>query len=416
MYKQHNKKKQLAIACAAISIITTKQRKKRSQWVKNWKLDKSKFGNIPLLSEIRENNPDDFRNYLRMDSASFDVLLNLVGPKICKMDTVMRSSISSSERLIATLRFLATGNSYEDMKFSTCISTSSLSYIIPETCKALYDILAPQYLKFPSTAQEWIDVANGFKNRWQFINAGGAIDGKHIRIVQPANSGAQYYNYKGFHSIVLMAIVNSNHEFIYIDVGKNGRLSDGGIIECTEFYRRLQNNQLHIPDNNETNENLNFVFLADDAFPLQEHILKPFPQRNLSKEKRIFNYRFSRARNCVENTFGLITTRFRVLHHAINLNPEKAKHIVLAICVLHNFLRQRSASYLPPNTTLDKDNHKNIIDRQVRDAIFDLPQLQHQRITSISTAAKENRDKYKEYFNSTGAVEWQEQMISAGRA
>jgi len=213
-----------------------------------------------------------------------------------------------------------------------------------------------------------------------------------------------------------MAIVNSNHEFIYIDVGKNGRLSDGGIIECTEFYRRLQNNQLHIPDNNETSENLNFVFLADDAFPLQEHILKPFPQRNLSKEKRIFNYRFSRARNCVENTFGLITTRFRVLHHAINLNPEKAKHIVLAICVLHNFLRQRSASYLPPNTTLDKDNHKNTIDRKVRDAIFDLPQLQHQRITSISTAAKENRDRYKEYFNTTGAVEWQEQMISAGRA
>lgn len=213
-----------------------------------------------------------------------------------------------------------------------------------------------------------------------------------------------------------MAIVNSNHEFIYVDVGKNGRLSDGGIIECTEFYRRLQNNQLHIPDNNETNENLNFVFLADDAFPLQEHILKPFPQRNLSKEKQIYNYRFSRARNCVENTFGLITTRFRVLHHAINLNPEKVKYIVLAICVLHNFLRQRSASYLSPNTTLDKDNHNNIIDRRVRDEIFDLPQLQHQRITSISTAAKENRDRYKEYFNTTGAVEWQEQMLSAGRA
>jgi len=143
MYKQHNKKKQLAIACAAITILTSKQRKKRSQWVKNWKLDKAKFGNIPLLSEIRENNPDDFR----MDSASFDVLLNLVGSKIRKMDTVMSSSITSSERLIATLRFLATGNSYEDMKFSTCISASSLSYIIPETCKALYDVLAPQYLK-----------------------------------------------------------------------------------------------------------------------------------------------------------------------------------------------------------------------------------------------------------------------------
>lgn len=79
--------------------------------------------------------------------------MNLVGPKFRKMDTVMRLSISSSERLIATFRFLATGNAYEDMKFSTCISASSLSYIIPEMCKALYDTLAPQYLKVNSKIQ-----------------------------------------------------------------------------------------------------------------------------------------------------------------------------------------------------------------------------------------------------------------------
>jgi hypothetical protein len=78
MYKQHIKKKQLAIACAAINISTSKQRKKRSQLMKNWKLDKAKLGNIPLLSEIRENNPDDFRNYFRMDSVSFDVYLDSI--------------------------------------------------------------------------------------------------------------------------------------------------------------------------------------------------------------------------------------------------------------------------------------------------------------------------------------------------
>lgn len=106
-----------------------------------------------------------------------------------------------------------------------------------------------------------------------------------------------------------MAIVNSNHEFIYVNVGKNERLSDGGIIECTEFYRRLQNNQLYIPVNNETNENLNFVFPADDAFPLQEHNqcisihIHILPQKGLSKEKQSFSDRLSRARNCVENTF-----------------------------------------------------------------------------------------------------------------
>lgn len=44
--------------------------------------------------------------------------------------------------------------------------------------------------------------------------------------------------------------------------------------------------------------------------------------------------------------------------------------------------------------------------------MVDLPRLQHKRVTGISIAAKENREKYKEYFNTTGAVEWQEQMIS----
>lgn len=68
-----------------------------------------------------------------MDSQDFNLLLQLVGPKIVKQNTVMRMAITAEERLIATLRFLAIGRSYEDLEFSTCISAPSLSYIIPET-------------------------------------------------------------------------------------------------------------------------------------------------------------------------------------------------------------------------------------------------------------------------------------------
>jgi len=77
----------------------------------------------------------------------------------------------------------------------------------------------------PQTSKDWKEVANRFKDRWQMINCGGCIDGKHIRICQPVRSGALYYNYKNFYSIVLMAIVNHNYEFIYVDVGKQGRIS-----------------------------------------------------------------------------------------------------------------------------------------------------------------------------------------------
>lgn len=162
--------------------------------------------------------------------------------------------------------------------------------------------------QFPTAKDEWKKIGKGFEDRWQFVNCGGAIDGKHIRIVPPPNSGAYFYNYKNYYSIVLMALVNWNYEFIFIDVGKNGRISDGGIIEYTHFYERLNSKQLHLPENNENVNNLNFVFLGDEAFALKENLLKPYPQQDLDHDKRIFNYRLSRGRNVVENTFGILTS------------------------------------------------------------------------------------------------------------
>lgn len=59
----------------------------------------------------------------------------------------MRASISPEERLVATLRFLATGRPYEDLKFSTRISAPSLLSIIPETCVAIYEALRTNFMK-----------------------------------------------------------------------------------------------------------------------------------------------------------------------------------------------------------------------------------------------------------------------------
>lgn len=163
--------------------------------------------------------------------------------------------------------------------------------------------------------------------------------------------------------------------------------------------------------------NLNFVFLGDEAFALHEHVLKPYAQRELTHEKRVFNYRLSRARNCVENTFGLISSRFRLLQRAINLTPENASYAVLAICAIHIFLRKRGGSYITP-TMFDKLDDTNILKNgKWRESVnSELPGLQRTRYKNVSTEAKINRDNYMHFFNNQGSVHFQEDMIKDGRA
>ncbi|KAL4718659.1 hypothetical protein ACJJTC_013388 [Scirpophaga incertulas] len=111
-------------------IVLLKKKKKRSVWVKKYR---QQYSHMTLIEELRDNYPDDFKNYLRMDNQLFNMLLNKIKHKISKQDTVMRESIDARARLAATLRYLATGRSFEDLKFSTGISAPSLSKIIPET-------------------------------------------------------------------------------------------------------------------------------------------------------------------------------------------------------------------------------------------------------------------------------------------
>lgn len=142
------------LLAAAYAAIIKKKRNKlvkqptkiRTKWVKEWLLKRSKYTHINLLEELRLE-PDDWRNYLRMDEESYLTLLNLVSPIIVKQDTILRAAISPHERLTATLRYLATGRNYEDLKFSTLISPQSLGKIIPETCKAIFEVLKTKYMK-----------------------------------------------------------------------------------------------------------------------------------------------------------------------------------------------------------------------------------------------------------------------------
>lgn len=72
------------------------------------------------------------------------------------------------------------------------------------------------------------------------MNSGGSIDGKHIRISHPPSIRVKFYNYKGFYSLIWMVVVNSNCDYIYIDIENNKRLSDRSVLEYIKIYQSLK--------------------------------------------------------------------------------------------------------------------------------------------------------------------------------
>lgn len=119
--------------------------------------------------------------------------------------------------------------------------------IVKATCIQIWNLLHPVYMPEKSV-EDWINIANQFYGRTNFPNIIGAIDGKHIRIIQPANSGSGCFNYKKYFSIVLMAWVDADYKFVYIDIGANGAASDASIFLNSNMGKRLQQNQLNIPN------------------------------------------------------------------------------------------------------------------------------------------------------------------------
>ncbi|KAB0803707.1 hypothetical protein PPYR_00677 [Photinus pyralis] len=384
-----------------------KKRKKKRIWVRKFLSKRDKVSHTTTI--LPELEADDFRNYLRMDEDTYTHLLSLVSARIQKCDTQLRKAITAHERLTATLRFLATGRNYTDLKFTCGISQPSLSIIIPETCEAICSVLLKDVIKFPKTTEEWASVASLYEDRWNFPNCLGSIDGKHVRITPPKNSGAFYRNYKGYDSLVLLAVVDADYKFLMVDFGTNGRVSDGGVIENTKFYKKLIDGKLNLPNCRRVgNRDLKYVFVGDEAFALKSNFMKPFNVRELSTEKRIYNYRLSRARRVVENVFGILASRFRIFHTAINLDLNNIEKVVMASCVLHNFLRSRSGcQYLPRDAIYSEDTENGTTRTGLVADDSNLANLQSGPNRNPSTEAKEVRDNFVQYFNNEGAVHFQ---------
>ena len=373
-----------------------RKRKQRRMWVHPINNLRPVFGEFNHLMHDLRADDKKFVNYYRMSQEKFDRLVNLITPILAKKNLNFRQTIPTDQRLAICLRFLATGASYSTLSYSFRLGISTISLIVYEVCTAIWNVLNSSELKMPSK-HEWLQISAKFEEKWNFPNCVGSIDGKHVRVKCPPRSGSLYYNYKGFYSLVLLAVVDAEYRFISVEIGSFGSNSDGGIFAASQFGKNLEGNNLDLPEDKVIENSpeigaMPHVFIADEAFPLKRNIMRPFPGRNLDNASTIFNYRLSRARRVVENAFGILAARFRVFHTCMGILPAHATKVVQACVVLHNYLKV-SADDMPE---IENDPPCPLRDLQRRALGNRAPNM-----------AAQVRNKFKGHFNGAGAVDWQ---------
>ncbi|XP_059915795.1 uncharacterized protein LOC132463544 [Gadus macrocephalus] len=371
--------------------------KRRRGWVHEIIRRRSELGEFHhLLLELRLDD-GRFQRYFRLTVAMFDDLLARVGARISRQDTNYRRSISAAERLSICLRFLASGDSFRTIANSFQVGASTVASVISDVVTAIWDCLVEECMAVP-TAEEWRVVAE----RWNFPLCCGAIDGKHVVLKAPANSGSQFFNYEGTFSIILLAVVDADYCFRVIDVGGYGRTSDGGILANSAFGQALHAGNLKLPayralPGAEHRGPLPHVFVAAEAFPLRTNLMRPFPGRVLPPERCVFNYRLSRARLVVEDAFGILSSQWWIYRRVIEVHPELAERCIKATCVLHNFLC-RTAPTAAVRECIPGG------------AVEPLPMLGRVAANNAGREVIRIRESFTSYFSEEGTVSWQDDI------
>ncbi|XP_011645398.1 uncharacterized protein LOC105432327 isoform X2 [Pogonomyrmex barbatus] len=304
--------------------------------------------------------------------------------------------------------YLATDDQPFSIALAFRVGESTVREVIKEVCLILIKILNPISNLSVSMEEDWKKYTYGYWKKWNIPNCLGSVDGKHVRLCCPPNSGSLHYNYKKFYSIVLLATAEHLYRFMLIDIGAYGGNSDGGIFNECDIGINLKNNQLNLPEESinlpDSDIKTHTYFVADDAFKLSKRIMKPYSSKNLIYKQKIFNYRLSRARRTVESAFGIFSNKWRIFHTAISMLPETADLIVTASVCLHNYVlkeEQRSVHKMYSQEEIPNNNTNQDV------PWISIPNVLEEDNNDIRTAEAQ-RNILSDYFISeAGKVEWQ---------
>lgn len=288
---------------------------------------------VPTLSDAR------FIKKYRLSRKSFDELCDKIRPFIVKKDTIFRKAISVEKRVAISLHMLKSTSDAGTVADLYGVGASTVPYILKEFCRAVTENMYKDTIKLPKNRQECENMKKGYLESWNFPGVFGAIDGSHIPILAPRDDPEDYYNYKGFYSLILLALCDYKYMFTYADIGSSGRNADGGVFGNSSLFQKGESNSLFDDD-------LDMHIIGDSAFPIKNWLMKPFPETaGMTDAQKLFNYRLSRARMTIECAFGRLKGRWRILLKRCDFGTEDMTYIIATCCVLHNLCEMNEDTF-----------------------------------------------------------------------
>ena len=172
------------------------------------------------------------RNF-RIDRPTFCFLCTQLHPHLQRRH-VVRMPLSVEERVAITLWRLGTNIEYRSIAHLFGVGLSTVGVTVHEVCTAIVNVLRQRYIGIP-TGEDAQTTTDGFLHTWGFPQCFGAINGSHIPIITPTVDPLDYFKRKGFHSIVLQALVDHECKFMNIFVGWPGSCHDARILANSKF-------------------------------------------------------------------------------------------------------------------------------------------------------------------------------------
>ncbi|XP_077505085.1 uncharacterized protein LOC144114929 [Amblyomma americanum] len=276
-----------------------------------------------------------FRQSFRVSETSFRYLVDVCRPAMERQVTNMREPIPVEKRVAVALYKLCSCAEDRAVADVFGIGRSTVNELYREFCETVVATLEHEWVKMP-TAVDMRAHIREFEAMCGFPQAVGALDGCHIAVSPPKEHASDYYNYKGWYSVILLALVDHKYHFRFVNAGSPGRCHDSYVYQNSTLARMVESPIFSAPTATINRVIVPPLILCDQAFPLTPNLVKPFRSLDTCDGHRSYNYHLSKCRRIVENAFGRLKARFRLISKRMDANVKNVAQIIRACCVLHN--------------------------------------------------------------------------------